>query len=404
MSTSYTIIDDRDKRVSYTGSWVVGGTSRERGGTVSSSLKVGDRFVVPFTGSGIGVYGTFDASSAGVKTSYAIDNGKPVIITSSSSGGDSYQQLFWRSPALPNTAHQLVVTMVAVNSGLADREGTIWFDYFNVSSTTATTATVATTATIARTSSFSSTVRGTSSGRGGATATLPTAAGHSPASSGSGVAVVDTGKKSTSHAAIIAVVVVLVLALLCAAAFLLRRRRKQQQQHKYTDFMPSAKMSTPMGGTPAGRPFLANSASMTSLSSPMLGSPFVSPAPGTYSTGPDGSNPHAPPAGALYRTADTPPPQDPAAYDPFSAAAGYAASSSSAPSSARPPLSVVGSAAPSTEYSDSIADLKRRQQEIVNSYEKGIGGYTPPMQHVDSGVRSLDPTGPTELPPVYTPN
>jgi hypothetical protein len=63
-----------------------------------------------------------------------------------------------------------------------------------------------------------------------------------------------------------------------------------------------------------------------------------------------------------------------------------------------------------TAPSDSIADLKRRQQEVVSSYEAGITGApahaTPasPIQHVDSGMRELTPAAaePAELPPLYT--
>jgi hypothetical protein len=112
-----------------------------------------------------------------------------------------------------------------------------------------------------------------------------------------------------------------------------------------------------------------------------------------------------------------------AAYDPYAAIgaamqqhppqSSYAPSESSVPSSQyrnRGALSAVGgsSTADQSEFSDSVADLKRRQQQIVNSYEQGVGGSQPPLiQHVDSGVRELNPaagTAPAELPPVYTPH
>ncbi|KAJ7836235.1 hypothetical protein B0H14DRAFT_3141808 [Mycena olivaceomarginata] len=126
----FTLIDDRDPSVTYTGTWVPGGTTHEKDGTVSSSVKAGDHFSLPFTGTAIAVYGTFDASSAGVKTSYAIDGGSPITVTSSSSG-DSFQQLFWQSPAMPGGSHQLVVTMVSVNKA-ADGEGTVCLSKFVV--------------------------------------------------------------------------------------------------------------------------------------------------------------------------------------------------------------------------------------------------------------------------------
>jgi hypothetical protein len=43
-------IDDRDPKINYTGTWNLGGTANEYDGTVSSSIKVGDHFSVPFTG------------------------------------------------------------------------------------------------------------------------------------------------------------------------------------------------------------------------------------------------------------------------------------------------------------------------------------------------------------------
>jgi hypothetical protein len=61
--------------------------------------------------------------------------------------------------------------------------------------------------------------------------------------------------------------------------------------------------------------------------------------------------------------------------------------------------------------SDSIAELKRRQQEVVNSYEQGLnhGTRTAPVQHVDSGLRAYDIDGaslsnrPMSPPPEYEP-
>lgn len=168
----------------------------------------------------------------------------------------------------------------------------------------------------------------------------------------------------------------------------------------------------------------------------MLVSPYGSPAPpspASYSPGPGGFDPRVTyaAAGAPYGHPSqgyAPMPSAQAPYDPFAAIgaamaqqhppssapqSSYAPSVSSVPSSQypnRPLLSVVGgssSTGNTTDYSDSIADLKRRQQQVVNSYEQGISGaHSPPMQHTDSGIRSLDPDepGPSELPPVYTPN
>ncbi|KAJ7489122.1 hypothetical protein FB451DRAFT_1223791 [Mycena latifolia] len=332
MTTTYTIIDDQDPAVSYTGTWVVGGTTHEHDGTVSSSVKAGDHFSVPFTGTGISVYGTFDSSSAGVKTSYAIDGGSATTVTSSRSNADSFQRLFWQSNAISNEAHTLVVTMLTVNDE-GDGEGTVWFDYFNVSSPAS-----------------SSSSASSSTGLGSHTASA-TSAGSSSSSSGT---VVVAGKKS-HLAAIIGGVVggILLIALICAVLLLWRRRRQ-----KHNDYRSAPNMSS----SPPIQPFLSNPTPITPIS--------------------------AFPASPSFLTSPYP-------------------SSSSSSSSKRGPPTAVESTAPT----ESVVSLKRQQQQVVQSYEQGISGVqrlqpeVPPIQHVDSGVRALDPTepaGPAELPPVYT--
>jgi hypothetical protein len=47
---AFFIIDDRDPKITYTGTWNLGGTAHEYNGTVSSSIKVGNHFSVPFSG------------------------------------------------------------------------------------------------------------------------------------------------------------------------------------------------------------------------------------------------------------------------------------------------------------------------------------------------------------------
>ncbi|KDR79447.1 hypothetical protein GALMADRAFT_1363854 [Galerina marginata CBS 339.88] len=109
MSTS--VIDDQDhSQVQYTGNGS------------SSSLRC------------ISVYGTIDATSGGVVTSYSVDGALASQVTSSRATGDTYKQLFWQSTALTTGEHNLVVTMVKLNSNpsAGPGEGTIWFDYFQV--------------------------------------------------------------------------------------------------------------------------------------------------------------------------------------------------------------------------------------------------------------------------------
>ncbi|KAJ7244454.1 hypothetical protein C8J57DRAFT_1363865 [Mycena rebaudengoi] len=317
---AFSIIDDRDPRITYTGTWNLGGTPNEHNGTVSSSIKVGNHFSVPFTGTSIGVYGTFDSSSAGVETSYEIDGGPTTTVTSPSSGKDSFQQLFWQSDPVGTGSHTLVVTMVAVNKVAEAGEGTVWFDYFNIT--------------------------------------------H--ASSGS-----PSPPKKTSHAAVIGGVISGVVVLIIAAGLLLlylRRRRRHKRA-------PSAMSITPL---PALFPAtMSESGPLFAVSS---GKRHPNPSSGVSGTVPN-SDPS--PAQSSYEASESP--------------------TSQSQSHGRSPT------ADNTEYSGSIADLKRRQQQVVSSYMEGINGgnaHSAPIQHVDSGERELTPatagSGPAELPPVYT--
>jgi hypothetical protein len=61
-----------------------------------------------------------------------------------------------------------------------------------------------------------------------------------------------------------------------------------------------------------------------------------------------------------------------------------------------------GGSKASPRVSDNVAEMKKRQQEAVNSVSAS------PMQHVDSGMRNLDnmkkdESRPLELPPLYSP-
>ncbi|KAJ6573436.1 hypothetical protein DFH09DRAFT_1362082 [Mycena vulgaris] len=325
---SFSLIDDRDPKITYTGTWNLGGSPNEHNSTVSSSIKVGNHFSVPFTGTAIGVYGTFDSSSAGVETSYEIDGGPLTTVTSRSSGKDSFQQLFWQSDSIGAGPHTLVVTMVAVNSNFEAGEGTVWFDYFNV--------------------------------------THAGLASPSP-------------PKRASHAALIGGVVAGVVVLIIAAGLLflyLRRRRK----HNATSITP---LPAPVPAT------MAESGPQRVVSSGKRGPPNLNPNLGV-------------PESAAYTHTSAPS----SSHNPSESGA----ASQSSRNHARDTSSTAADT--TTAHSDSVADLKRRQQEVVSSYEAGINGNgapahaTPasPIQHVDSGMRALAPAaaGPAELPPVYT--
>ncbi|KAJ7660170.1 hypothetical protein DFH06DRAFT_1193923 [Mycena polygramma] len=170
--------------------------------TVSSSVTPGDKISVLFDGTAISIYGTFDASSNGVRTSYAIDGGPATTVLSPSSGNDSYQQLFWQSDTVASGSHTLVVKMVSVNTNAGDVEGTVWFDYFNVTSD-------------ASTSSSSASAFSPSASNGSTTA----------------------GTKSPNYALIGGVIAAVVFVIFAAAFFLLRRKRRRAQGY-YAHLLP----------------------------------------------------------------------------------------------------------------------------------------------------------------------
>ncbi|KAF7332917.1 Amidohydro-rel domain-containing protein [Mycena venus] len=377
MASTFSIVDDRDPSIVYTGTWVVGGTSHENGNTVSSSVKVGDHFSVPFTGTAIAVYGTFDSSSSGVQTSYSIDGGSATTVTSPSSGKDSYKQLFWQSDAISSGPHNLIVTMVAVNN-VGDGEGTIWFDYFNITApTTSTPSSGLTSGPSAELASGSSTPSSTSA------SSFPTISST-------------TVTHESLHAALIGGIVggiALLIAFAIAVALLLRWKRR-------VDGLLGMSASNNPSST---QPFLSKPTPMTAMSS-------SAPSPAIYNLGSGGFDPRssfARPSKMALNSALQ------AAHD-SSASSSYAisASGSSTTSTSKyqnraPPAGIGGSSMGTpSEYSDSIADLKRRQQQqVVNSYHEGVdsSAHHVPVQHVDSELASTA-ASPSELPPVYTPN
>ncbi|KAJ7923484.1 hypothetical protein B0H13DRAFT_2402354 [Mycena leptocephala] len=97
------IVDDRDPTISYTGTWLTGGTLSENDNTVTFTWTAGSSFSLPFSGTNIAVYGTFDAMSAGVQTSYAIDGGDAAPFTFAAPQNNAhYKELFWQSNTLPS--------------------------------------------------------------------------------------------------------------------------------------------------------------------------------------------------------------------------------------------------------------------------------------------------------------
>ncbi|KAJ7439701.1 hypothetical protein B0H11DRAFT_1828619 [Mycena galericulata] len=420
--SSFSLIDDRDPSVTYVGTWVIGGTIHEYDDTVTSSLNVGDHFSVPFTGTGVAVYGTYDSSSGGVKTLYAIDGDAGITVVSSASpnGLDDYQQLFWQSETLSSGSHTLVVTMEALNDNQGAGEGTIWFDYFNVTlaassaapppppSSTGGSSTTGSSAQPSSTGILSSNTNTQTSGN----PSSPTSAPSS--STGSNTAVLPA-KKSSNSALIGGVVAAIIVVTIILCVLFFQRKRRQQ------NYAASAGMPPSDGNVAPSHPgpFYPTQAGAAPLpmsgfpgSPPMQAVPYshplAAPLPAMYGPGqsgfdpratyaaPTSAAPYAHPSQAYYTTAAAYAPSNQLAFDPYTPTGPgmqyHDRDPSPAMSSSQWKPS--SSTAESSVYPASlVSDLKRRQQEVVASYEHGVA------------PNSASPRpGPAELPPpVYTP-
>ncbi|KAK0234926.1 hypothetical protein EDD85DRAFT_938274 [Armillaria nabsnona] len=356
---SPTTIDDRDSSVSRIGTWTDGGTPHEYDTTVSSSKSDGDHLMITFTGTRIAVYGTYDYSSSGVITSYAVDGGNATRITHSSGSGDTYNEMFWESDSLELQQHQLVVTMVHVNTGYGDLEGTVWFDYFNVYNET--------------TSTSGSTLTGS--------ATLSSSPSSSTANpSDAAASLASSDSSSANIGAIVGGIVGGVFVFLVVAVVFVWYRSRQKRRDVHTRAIGDP--PPPFPGSNGPRPPLLTSG---------FAEPFI----------PTRQIPVFPVVS--YRdsardSVDTSSFTEPIFAGPTSSMSSKLSHHQTvlsyvpaAPGSSTAPVS---SSSASRYVGDSVAEMKQRQGEAV-------AGYFEPIQHVDSGVRTR-PQPEDDLPPVYS--
>ncbi|SJL09028.1 uncharacterized protein ARMOST_12404 [Armillaria ostoyae] len=356
---SPTTIDDRDSSVSRIGTWTDGGTPHEYDSTVSSSKSDGDHLMVTFTGTQIAVYGTYDYSSSGVITSYAVDGGNATRVTHSSGSGDTYNEMFWESDPLELQQHELVVTMVHVNTGYGDLEGTVWFDYFNVYNET--------------TSTSASTLTGSAT-----LSSSPSSSTANPSDAAASLAASDSS--SANIGAIVGGIVGGVFVFLVVAVVFVWYRSRQKRRDVHTRAIGDP--PPPFPGSNGPRPPLLTSG---------FAEPFI----------PTRQIPVFPVVS--YRdsardSVDTSSFTEPIFAGPTSSMSSKLSHHQTvlsyvpaAPGSSTAPMS---SSSASRFAGDSVAEMKQRQGEAV-------AGYFEPIQHVDSGVRTR-PQPEDDLPPVYS--
>jgi len=125
MNATSSIVDDRDPRFTYTGEWVLGGSSSELDSTTHGSNVTGSTAVLTFNGTSLGLYGTIAPTNENGQpvTSYSIDNGTAFTYTAPTTNSTLYQQLFYDTYNLKAGMHTLTVTVKNIHPS------EYWLDY-----------------------------------------------------------------------------------------------------------------------------------------------------------------------------------------------------------------------------------------------------------------------------------
>ncbi|KIJ95432.1 hypothetical protein K443DRAFT_683048 [Laccaria amethystina LaAM-08-1] len=358
---SQTYIDDKDyTKVTYKGSWAPGGVAAEYNSTVSSSTAVGDSFTVSFQGDSIAVYVTIDSTSGGVTANYTIDGGAVSQAVSPAGSGDTYRQQFWKSDTLQAGLHLLNVTMAKVNEEPQAGEGTVWFDYFVVTNATTSNVSSASFTTSTSTSSASSTTN--------SSLTTP------------------MGKKSNLGpilGGVIGGVVLFLILLLC----LWRYRRCENNSGKVAQLKPDIDPD-PSSPTSANHisPFDTNSANIDPFP---LGYRAIGSIDNSSRLSSSSWAPGSQQKSSLHHATNS---MSTSSHGNFSVdPSGFAESLAGSSSFGRP----------------TSAGASSKSRHLLRPPSEGtVSTFLPPVQHVDSGMRSIDMemlTNPPELPPVYSP-
>ncbi|KAF8130409.1 hypothetical protein K438DRAFT_1643926 [Mycena galopus ATCC 62051] len=136
------LVDDNDPSVQYNppGGWSRAGIFPEFDATTHTSVTRGDTAALKFEGTGISVYGTVapTGSTGQSKLNFSIDGVQHGSYEGPVVPGALHNHLFWASPTLNETSHQLSITVDHDTSlPQAFVKGTFFLDYF-VYTTTAT--------------------------------------------------------------------------------------------------------------------------------------------------------------------------------------------------------------------------------------------------------------------------
>ncbi|KAF8146296.1 hypothetical protein K438DRAFT_1628449 [Mycena galopus ATCC 62051] len=141
------LIDDNDPLVQYSPGWTREGHAPEFNATTHVSATRGDTASLKFEGTSIRVYGTIAPNAGQSRLNFSLDGvdlasyQAPSVPTTESGGITN--QLFWASPTLNETLHQLVITVDHDTSTLPPNsvDGTFFLDYFVYTTTAAVSVT-----------------------------------------------------------------------------------------------------------------------------------------------------------------------------------------------------------------------------------------------------------------------
>ncbi|KAJ7199982.1 hypothetical protein GGX14DRAFT_467175 [Mycena pura] len=126
MSTNTAIVDERDSRIQYTGTWNSAGSFIEFAETTKSSPVQGSTATFTFVGSSITVYGSVAANPAPASLGFVIDGSTTGSYSPPSSTGSAlYHEALWTSPTMTEGSHTLVITQTAAQPS----HGPIYLDY-----------------------------------------------------------------------------------------------------------------------------------------------------------------------------------------------------------------------------------------------------------------------------------
>ncbi|KAF8146289.1 hypothetical protein K438DRAFT_1990925 [Mycena galopus ATCC 62051] len=138
------LIDDSNPLVQYDppNGWTIGGRPPEFNTTTHVSATRGDTAVLKFEGTSIRIYGTIGSNTGQSRLNFSIDGGDLASYQAPSvpaTNAGLKNQLFWASPILNETSHQLVITVDQDTSTQPPNSvnGTFFLDYFVYNTTAA---------------------------------------------------------------------------------------------------------------------------------------------------------------------------------------------------------------------------------------------------------------------------